>query len=151
MLFCRRLERASCCCQNPWPDEPVQERTRCRVRQATRGSQDGYQIVGRGADQSSSILIRCAVDENVNTYLKSWKLPDNEFITKRRVTIPNLLSNTRGTTVSGFPGYSVTAPLPSIQQYGTQNDDAIHRRGLRTWIRSSENGGCGLLPTLWRK
>ena len=59
---------------------------------------------------------KLSLDENVNTYLKSWKLPYNEFTAKKEVTIANLLSHTGGTTVSGFPGYSVTAPLPSVQQ-----------------------------------
>ena len=59
---------------------------------------------------------KLSLDENVNTYLKSWQLPDNEFTAKKKVTIANLLSHTGGTTVSGFPGYSVTAPLPSVQQ-----------------------------------
>ncbi len=59
---------------------------------------------------------KISLQENVNTYLKSWKLPDNEFTAKKKVTIANLLSHTGGTTVSGFPGYSVNAPLPTVQQ-----------------------------------
>lgn len=59
---------------------------------------------------------KLALDENVNTYLQSWKLPDNEFTQKKKVTIANLLSHTGGTTVSGFPGYDATAPLPTVQQ-----------------------------------
>src|SRR5437868_2212443 len=34
------------------------------------------------------------LDENVNTYLKSWKLPDNEFTTKKKVALKHLLSHT---------------------------------------------------------
>lgn len=59
---------------------------------------------------------KISLEENVNTYLKSWKLPYNEFTAKKKVTIANLLSHTGGTTVSGFPGYSVNAPLPTVQQ-----------------------------------
>jgi CubicO group peptidase (beta-lactamase class C family) len=59
---------------------------------------------------------KLSLEENVNTYLKSWKLQDNEFTAKKKVTIANLLSHTGGTTVSGFPGYTVTAALPSVQQ-----------------------------------
>jgi CubicO group peptidase (beta-lactamase class C family) len=59
---------------------------------------------------------RLSLDEDVNEYLTSWRLPDNEFTAKKKVTIAHLLSHTGGTTVSGFPGYDVTAPLPSVQQ-----------------------------------
>ena len=59
---------------------------------------------------------KLSLDENVNTYLTSWQLPDNEFTAKKNVTIANLLSHTGGTTVSGFPGYKVAAPLPSVLQ-----------------------------------
>ncbi|MBP1599005.1 MAG: hypothetical protein H6Q05_4382, partial [Acidobacteria bacterium] len=40
---------------------------------------------------------KLSLDENVNTYLKSWQLPDNEFTAKKKVTIANLLSHTGGT------------------------------------------------------
>jgi CubicO group peptidase (beta-lactamase class C family) len=59
---------------------------------------------------------RLSLDENVNTYLRAWKLPDNEFTSAKKVTIANLLSHTGGTTVSGFPGYEMGAPLPTVVQ-----------------------------------
>jgi CubicO group peptidase (beta-lactamase class C family) len=59
---------------------------------------------------------RLSLDENVNTYLRAWKLPDNEFTAAKKVTIANLLSHTGGTTVSGFPGYAMGAPLPTVVQ-----------------------------------
>jgi CubicO group peptidase (beta-lactamase class C family) len=59
---------------------------------------------------------RLSLDENVNTYLTSWKLPDNKFTERKKVTIANLLSHTGGTTVSGFPGYKVSAPIPTLLQ-----------------------------------
>jgi len=37
---------------------------------------------------------KLSLDGNVNTYLRSWKLPDNEFTAKKKVTIANLLSHT---------------------------------------------------------
>src|SRR5262245_35294325 len=48
---------------------------------------------------------KIALDENINNKLTSWKLPDNEFTAKRKVTLANLLSHTGGLTVHGFPGY----------------------------------------------
>jgi CubicO group peptidase (beta-lactamase class C family) len=56
------------------------------------------------------------LDTDVNRYLKSWKVPQNEFTTQRPVTLRQLLSHTGGMTVHGFPGYVSGAPLPSVLQ-----------------------------------
>jgi len=57
-----------------------------------------------------------ALDRNVNDYLKSWKLPDNELTAKRQVSLELLLSHSAGTTVHGFPGYAVGEPIPTVPQ-----------------------------------
>jgi CubicO group peptidase (beta-lactamase class C family) len=54
------------------------------------------------------------LDRNVNDYLKSWQLPDNEFTVTHKVTIRNILNHTAGLTVWGFPGYSRDLKVPSI-------------------------------------
>jgi CubicO group peptidase (beta-lactamase class C family) len=59
---------------------------------------------------------KLALDENINNKLVSWKLPDNEFTAKQKVTLANLLSHTGGLTVHGFPGYAVGERLPTLQQ-----------------------------------
>jgi len=59
---------------------------------------------------------KIALDENINDKLTSWKLPDNEFTAKRRVTLANLLSHTGGLTVHGFPGYAPGEKLPTLPQ-----------------------------------
>jgi CubicO group peptidase (beta-lactamase class C family) len=59
---------------------------------------------------------RLALDEDVNLKLTSWKLPDNEFTAKKKVTLANLLSHTAGLTVHGFPGYAVGDKLPTVPQ-----------------------------------
>lgn len=56
------------------------------------------------------------LDEDVNGYLKSWKVPGNEFTKAEKVTLRRLLSHTAGLTVHGFPGYSSTSPVPTISQ-----------------------------------
>jgi CubicO group peptidase (beta-lactamase class C family) len=56
------------------------------------------------------------LNENVNTYLKTWKLPDNEFTKNKKVTLKHLLSHTGGLTVHGFLGYSPDLPLPTTTQ-----------------------------------
>lgn len=58
---------------------------------------------------------RLSLDEPVNRYLTSWKLPDSDLAAKQPVTLRHLLSHSGGTTVSGFPGYAVGAPLPTLR------------------------------------
>lgn len=59
---------------------------------------------------------KIALDENINNKLTSWKLPDNDFTAKRKVTLANLLSHTGGTTVHGFPGYAVGEKIPTLPE-----------------------------------
>lgn len=59
---------------------------------------------------------KMSLDADINTYLTSWKLPDNEFTAKQKVTLKHLLSHTGGLTVSGFPGYASTAEIPTLVQ-----------------------------------
>lgn len=59
---------------------------------------------------------KLSLDEPVNTYLKSWKLPDNEFTAKEKVTLRRIMSHSAGLTVHGFPGYSVTDSIPTLPQ-----------------------------------
>jgi CubicO group peptidase (beta-lactamase class C family) len=57
-----------------------------------------------------------SLDKDINLYLKSWQLPNNEFTKNEKVTLRKILSHTAGLTVSGFPGYPVGSVLPSIVQ-----------------------------------
>src|SRR5438093_6393650 len=59
---------------------------------------------------------KLSLDEDVNTELKSWRVPDNEFTTTERVTLRRLLSHTAGLTVPGFPGYELTERMPSVPE-----------------------------------
>jgi CubicO group peptidase (beta-lactamase class C family) len=59
---------------------------------------------------------KISLDENINSKLETWKLPDNEFTAKKKVTLANLLSHTGGLTVHGFPGYAVGEKIPSLSQ-----------------------------------
>jgi CubicO group peptidase (beta-lactamase class C family) len=54
------------------------------------------------------------MDENVNTYLTSWKIPDNDFTDKKKVGLKHLVSHTGGLTVHGFLGYSPDLAVPSL-------------------------------------
>ena len=59
---------------------------------------------------------KLSLDEDINARLTSWKLPASEFTTTEKVTPRRLLSHSAGTTVWGFPGYDVSAPLPTVPQ-----------------------------------
>ena len=59
---------------------------------------------------------KIALDENINNKLVTWKLPDNEFTAKKKVTLANLLSHTGGLTVHGFPGYASGEKIPTLPQ-----------------------------------
>jgi CubicO group peptidase (beta-lactamase class C family) len=59
---------------------------------------------------------KLGLDEDVNTKLTSWKVPDNEFTKTEKVTLRRLLSHTAGLTVSGFGGYQAGAPVPTLVQ-----------------------------------
>jgi CubicO group peptidase (beta-lactamase class C family) len=56
------------------------------------------------------------LDTDVNQYLKSWKVPDNNFTSRSKVTLRDLLTHTAGTTVRGFPGYASNASIPNAVQ-----------------------------------
>ncbi len=57
---------------------------------------------------------KVSLNENINSYLKSWKLPDSEFTKEKKATIKNLLSHTAGINVHSFKGYSTDAPVPTL-------------------------------------
>jgi CubicO group peptidase (beta-lactamase class C family) len=57
-----------------------------------------------------------SLDTNVNDTLKSWKVPDNNFTEKEKVTLRRLMSHTAGTSVEGFTGYNVYEPTPGPVQ-----------------------------------
>jgi len=59
---------------------------------------------------------RLDLDEDVNTRLTSWKVPENEFTLTEKVTLKRLLSHTAGLTVHGFGGYAAGAAVPTLVQ-----------------------------------
>jgi CubicO group peptidase (beta-lactamase class C family) len=59
---------------------------------------------------------KLSLDEDVNQKLKTWKVPENEFTMKEKVTLRRLMSHTAGLTVHGFPGYDLSDTLPTLVQ-----------------------------------
>jgi CubicO group peptidase (beta-lactamase class C family) len=59
---------------------------------------------------------KLSLETGINTTLKSWKLPENEFSTKNKVTLRQLLSHTGGLTTRGFIGYSLGEKIPNVIQ-----------------------------------
>jgi CubicO group peptidase (beta-lactamase class C family) len=55
------------------------------------------------------------LDTDVNRYLKTWKLAENEFTASAKVTLRGLLSHTAGVTVHGFPGYAPNTAATVVQ------------------------------------
>jgi CubicO group peptidase (beta-lactamase class C family) len=54
------------------------------------------------------------LEEDIHTYLTSWKLPDSEFTKEKKVTLKNLLNHSGGITVHGFLGYRPDLPVPTL-------------------------------------
>lgn len=56
------------------------------------------------------------LDQDVNRYLTSWHVPENEFTQREKVTLRRLMSHQAGTTGHGFLGIRQGAPVPTVVQ-----------------------------------
>lgn len=59
---------------------------------------------------------KIGLDREANVYLKDWKIPDNSFTAKSKVSVSELLDHTAGINLAGFPGYSSGEPIPTLAQ-----------------------------------
>lgn len=57
-----------------------------------------------------------ALDADVNTYLRSWKVPDNEHTAIEKVTLRRLLSHTAGTNGHMVSCFKEHEPRPTLPQ-----------------------------------
>ncbi len=80
------------------------------------------------------------LDTDINTYLTSWKLPENEFTKNEKVTTKRILNHTAGLTVWGFPGYDLGDTIPSVVDVldGKGNTDAVrvYKKPGESWMYS---------------
>src|SRR5262249_52896144 len=56
------------------------------------------------------------LDTDVSQYLRSWKIPTNNFTKQKKVTLRELLSHTAGATIHGFHGYTAGQTVPTLVQ-----------------------------------
>ena len=72
---------------------------------------------------------KLSLDQDINRFLRSWRLPGNGSAGQTPVTLRHLLSHTAGLNVHGFPGYLVGTAVPNaIQVLGGQppaNTEAV--------------------------
>jgi CubicO group peptidase (beta-lactamase class C family) len=92
------------------------------------------------------------LDRDVNDYLKSWKVPENEFTREAKVTIRRLLSHSAGLSVHGFRGYAEGEPVPSILETldgkPPANNDPVRVERRPGWGYEYSGGGYTLLQLL---
>ena len=95
---------------------------------------------------------RFGLDDDINSILQSWKLPENEFTAIRKVTPRMLLSHTAGTDDGlGFPGYHPDTPRPTLQQImdgAEPSNVGPVRVGRKPFTRFQYSGGGTIMMQL---
>jgi CubicO group peptidase (beta-lactamase class C family) len=59
---------------------------------------------------------KVGLDEDVNKYLRTWKVPPSPAANGKPVTLRELLSHSAGLNVHGFGGYEAGKPRPTLLQ-----------------------------------
>lgn len=60
---------------------------------------------------------KITLDEDVNLWLTSWKVPENQYTEKEKVTLRRLLNHSAGfVNDEGFAGYAPTDSVPTLKQ-----------------------------------
>jgi len=128
----------------------------------------GYGVVAQGSSQrvkpatlfqaasvskpvtamASMLLVNKQVltlDEDVNHFLTTWKVPSNSFTEQHPVTLRELIAHRAGVNVHGFAGYNRKLPIPTLKQIldGEQpaNNPAIRVITVPGGMESYSGGG----------
>ncbi|HEY6388676.1 MAG TPA: serine hydrolase [Candidatus Acidoferrum sp.] len=95
---------------------------------------------------------KLALDEDVNVKLRTWKVPENAFTVKEKVTVRRILSHSAGLTVHGFAGYTSDEPVPTVVQIlngeKPANSDPIRADVVPGTLWRYSGGGYVVLQTL---
>lgn len=68
------------------------------------------------------------LDADVNSYLKRWKVSNNEFTQNEKVTVRRLLTHTAGLNIHGYDGYRQSEGFPSAIE--VLNGEGNSRRAM---------------------
>lgn len=69
---------------------------------------------------------KLGLDEDINSYLKSWKVPENDFTKEKKVTIKNLLNHSAGIHPRGTGRYSINEEIPTLVEILNGTSPAIN-------------------------
>ena len=93
---------------------------------------------------------RVDLDGDVNTWLTSWQVPENEFTAQMPVTLRGLLTHRAGLTVWGFPGYGPDEDAPDgpgvLDGYGNTDPVRVYKAPGESWRYSG--GGYTVMQQL---
>lgn len=59
---------------------------------------------------------KLSLNEDVNSKLKRWQVPNNEFTKNEKVTPSRIMSHTSGLSTSGFQGYNKKDSIPTLKE-----------------------------------
>jgi len=105
------------------------------------------------AGLGSMILVeegKISLDKNVNSYLKDWKIPENNFTFEEKVTLRRLLTHTAGINFSSSLGYRQVDSLPTFTQIlnGSGNTPKVLVDTVPGTIWKYSNGGYLIIQKL---
>jgi len=77
------------------------------------------------------------LDQNINNYLKSWQMPENEFTKKEKVTIRRLLTHEAGLPMTNF-GYDENIGIPTLLDVLNGKSPALNKPAIPEFIPGSQ-------------